>query len=365
MNWLKRRFGISNLYFFRKSFFGTIGYLALFSGLIILIDIMMHMRDLLDKKTQFSLWITYYGCLLAKRLDVLIPFALGIAAVQLLNQALRRCEFVPLLCAGRSIVEILKPIFVTALLFALFLFVHYQIILPKALPRLSQIESSDFGRNKKEELFSGVGQIMLENGSRLLFSGYSSKNKELECVFLINSFNSISFMNILKIENEGAEASYLQDFERDESGSFRLQNSYTTKKLPQIHIDKESLLCATAPPKQLSLSQLFHIFPRYWDSQSERSIDVHLSLLQKLTTPLFCLLAVLIPMLTTIDFGRKTKVYSLFITAALLLITQIFLQAFSILARTSIVSPASATLLPWIILGFIAARRFNQLARKY
>ncbi len=363
--WLREKIGITNLYFFKKAFLKTLAYLLLFMGLIVLVDMMIHIKDIFDKKTKLEAWLGFYTCLIAKRLDVLIPFSIGIAYVHVLLVAQNRCEIIPLLVSGRSLLQILRPFFASSLIFAFFMLGHYQFILPKALQRLSIIESSDFGREKNDEKATGVGQIMLNDGTRLIFRNYSKKTKEFSDVFLLYTLDTFSYMNSLKLGEISSTGLFVQEFKRNEEGSIELVKCIPEAQLPRLKVDKENLLCATAPPKELSIKQLFHLFPLYWESQSERAIDVYVTLFQKLTQPLLCLLAAIIPMILTIKFTRQQKMYSLLTSMALLMLAQIVIQAFSVLARTTIISPITAILFPWAVIWYFACKQFTKRIAPY
>lgn len=362
-----RWFGLCNTTFFITALKKITFTFALFSTLIIFIDIMLHIGDVVDKKTKAITWVLYYGCLIAKRFDVLLPFSVGISFVQLLEIYVRRNQFIPLLMTGKSLTQLFRPFLLLTCLFSLSLLLHYQFVLPKALPKLAAIEATDFGRKRADEEFKGIGHVHLANGSKLLFNTYSRSAKTLHQVFLIKSFDEVDYMRELQllkgahatnsqVTDPQAIARGVEHFKRVNSKMVLLEPEATVK-LNNFTIDPIALRCATAPPKELSLFQLGRLLPHYLTSQSERSVEVQVALFQKLFQPLFILAAFITACCTTLDFSRTSRFFPLLTTAVALMGIQIFLQGFLVLARAAWITPGSALLLPWLSI-FILLRYF-------
>jgi lipopolysaccharide export LptBFGC system permease protein LptF len=361
---IKKRVGICPTTLFASALRKIALVFFLFAALIIFIDIMLHLGDITDKKTKTITWIAYYGSFIAKRFDILLPFAVGISFVQLLELYVRRNQFISLLMTGYSLRRILRPFFLLTSLLCLTLLLHYQFVLPKTLPRLSKIESTDFGRKRADEEFKGIGHLHLPNGERLLFNSYSRSKKTLHQVFLIQSFDKVLYIQKLLLMKEAkALATRVQDFER-KNGKMVLKDSKDKIKLQQFTIDPVALHCATAPPRELSLFQLARLMPNYLQSQSERSIEVQLAFFQKLFHPLFLFAALIISCCTTLNFSRKGRFFSLLTTALALMSIQIILQGFTVLARASWVTPTTALIFPWLSI-FIILRYLYKKTTSY
>ena len=102
-------------------------------GLFIFVDLLAHVKDIFNPETSKRTWLLYYASLLSTRASVVVPFAVVTATALFIPRLIRNNELVPLMTAGISLQQILRPLLATTFVASLLLFINNQWVLPEAL----------------------------------------------------------------------------------------------------------------------------------------------------------------------------------------------------------------------------------------
>jgi len=332
-------------------------------SLFICIDLITHIKELLDPTTRWRTWIIYYACMLSYRLDILLPFAVATATSLLLPRLIRNNELTPLFNAGLALKTISRPFFVVAACCSILLLTNTQYIFPHALQRFHAISASSFGRKKISSHLDKMGVILCKDGSRLFFGCHFSKKRQLKDVFWVRTPDCIFHIEQLNYFADRPVESYGIDvIERTPNNDMKKTASYPYCEIPDLMLTPKEIKTAASDPKELSISQLAFLVPRFGNSLSERASEARTLLFQKLLSPLLALLAFLFPAPLCLRFERRFPHASLvFFSLALLFCFMIAAQAFVVLTRAPLSFPASILLVPWLAALFIGMRRVKRL----
>lgn len=331
--------------------------------LFIFIDLLSHIKDVVDPKTEWKTWISYYLCILSIRLHVLVSFSIAAATALLLPRIVRRNELIPLLNAGVSLKRITLPFFAVTVVAAGLLWINTQYIFPKAIQQYHLISDTNFGRENIHQTPSQLGVIYFRGGSRLFFKHHNAKEESLKDTFWVKSFDCVLHIENLKYyEDRNPEGYFVDVVERNPSGAMIKTASYDFCELPELHLTKEIIRFAQTDPRDLSLSQLALQLFRFGPSSSERANEVTITFVQKLLFPLLACLAFFIPAPLTLSFERRLpQALLLFISLASLFCLNIILETTTVLARAAPTHAVGILLVPWLFVFFFVWRSFQRL----
>lgn len=349
-------------YFFRRQMTLFLGCLFLLFFLFVLTDLMGHVKDILDHRTDKGMWVQYYLALFSRRFDTLVPFALLISSTLLLTSIARKNEMIPLLNGGLSLARQTRPFFAVAILAMLFMWSNAQWFFPQAIRTHDHVIDTDFGR-EKETLPNGkkMGTLYLRDGSKLFFQRSNPLQKKLYDVFWMAGHDTIFHIEELSYMDERLPEGYLIDvIERGKANVVLKTKTITQAPLPEIKISEEDVSMATYPAKHLSLVQLLKMVLRMHHSSSEKATDIFITFMLKCLTPLTCLLTLMLPIPYCLAFDRKKHpVLFLFFFLAALFIFQLTIQTSTILARIPGAPSFLLLLLPWALVGFCLQKKLK------
>ena len=349
-------------YLFSRFFTLTISLVLLCFFLFVFADLLTHIKDVVDPKTTWSTWARYYLCLFSYRLDVIIPFSIACATAIFLPRLIKNNELIALLNAGLSLKKIAAPFFLVSLLLTSILWINTQYFFPKATVVYHQITDSDFEREEIETDSTQIGIVLCKGGSRLFFSQHNPKKKQLADVFWVLSPDRVFHIERLTYTEDSAPQGYGIDLvERDSKGRMQKTESSLHMSFPDLALTAQEIQTAAADPKELSISQLAYLVPRFGSSHSERAIESTVTLYQKILYPLLALIAFLLPAPFCLRFeSRLPQALLVFLSLASLFCFLLIAQAFVILTRPPLCLPTISLLIPWIV-ALVAGHR--QLAR--
>lgn len=336
--------------YFYKEIFKTFFFLLFgFYALYIAIDVMTHLKDIKAGKTSFSVWVTYYLATFSRRLDVLVPFAVLIGSIRIYNGLQARNELVALLVSGVPMRRLLQPFFIAALSFSLLLYLNFEYFLPRAQPKALAIQENDFGKKLEKEDESNIREVLLKDASRLFYTTYDPTLKQFSDVFWIVNIDKVYHMKQLTCFTNTPIGTQVDYIVRSSDGNMVVDSTYSELVFPNMEFDEESLLNSIQLPRDQSISTLFAQAKLYGTSTSDRAIDVRSYLFYKLLFPLIAILAAFAPVRYTLSFRRDMPHFMVYLLSlGALFCFFLLLQVALVLAKSHVVSPASAIVLPWL-----------------
>lgn len=211
------------------------------------LDLMTHIKDLRASGASFQTLSTYYLCIFSKRLDILLPFTCLVGSIRLLLNFQSKNEFVALLTSGISFKALLQPFLFAAVLGSLALYANFEFVLPTTLPQVTYIQESHFGKSTVLEQEMPFREVMLKDGSRMIYRTYNPSVKEFQDVFWISSLDMIYHMKQLSFDPLPPTAKFVDMISRDQNGFLQKTASWKLIQLRQMQFDEESLKTALLP----------------------------------------------------------------------------------------------------------------------
>lgn len=337
--------------------------LGSFYALYVMIDLMVHIKDLRAGHTSFLTWLVYYGCMFFRRLDVLIPFTVLIGSIRVLLKLQSRNELVALLASGIPLKSLLRPFLASAAVASGLLYANFEWFLPVTLPQATYIQDSNFGKRSILEQETPVREVMLKDMSKMIYRLYNPRIKQFQDVFWIASLDTIYHMKSLSIDEQVPRGYMVDLITRDSKGALQKSSSYTTLQLDKMHFDEESLKNSITPPKDQSISQLLSQSLLYRSSISDRANEVRTNFFYKLCFPLIALLAFLAvsPYVTSFSrTGASPFMTYLFAIVGLFCFFLLLQVAFT-LGKSQILSPTFAILPAWVLAFTLFSIRYIKL----
>lgn len=349
--------------YFYKEFITTIVFILLsIYALYVLVDIMAHLKVATATKSSYLTWIEYYLSTFSKRLDILIPFSILIATIRSLYSLQQRGELVAMLASGISRKELLKPFLIVACSCSLLLYANYEWVLPSAISRISTISETRFGKEELEKHTQAPREVMLEDGSKLIYASYRRKDKEFQDVFWIRSVDIMFHMKTLSLNTLPPVGKWVDEIVRNQSGlleSIKYSETYT---FDNMHLNIHALKNSVIPPQEQSLLELAKQSLLYFDSTSARASEIKSYLFYRLTLPWMCLLAFIAPAPFCMRFTRTMPILMTYLVAiAGLFCMSLVLQTALSIGKNQLVAPYIAIAIPWLFVSYFFGKRYLQL----
>ncbi len=349
--------------YFYKEIISTFAFLLFFFyALYISLDLMAHIKDLRSGHTSFFTWVVYYFYTFFRRLDILLPFTVLIGSIRLLVSFQTKNELVALLASGIPLRTLLRPFLIVALALTSFLYANFEWILPVAVPQAIYIQENSFGKRTILEEETPLREVMLKDGSKMIYRSYNPRLKQFQDVFWIASLDTIYHMKVLACTEKMPAAKLVDIITRDPSGALQKSGSYAELSLEQMQFDEESLKSSITPPRDQSLSQLLSQMILYTSSTSDRANDIRNNLYYKISFPLVCLLAFLAIAPHCIRFSRNRPVFMIYLLGiGSLFCFFLLLQVAYVFGKNQIIAPWIAMLLPWMTSFYICGIRYAKI----
>jgi lipopolysaccharide export system permease protein len=331
--------------------------------LFVFVDALTHVKDIFDPETSWRTWILYYACMLSTRAGVIIPFAIVTSTALLIPRLVRNNALIPLMTAGISLQQIIRPFFAATLVASAVLFANAQWFLPNALQNQRRITDSEFGRKTVHDEPARLGVVLFSDGSRLFFSQHDSEKRLITDAFWVCSSDYIMHIEqLLYFQDRSPEGRGVDVVEREPTGRMRKTASYPSFELSQLHLTKETVKMSMADPRLLSISQLGTLVSRFGLSRSERATETTVAFFSKLFSPCLACLALLLPAPFCFRFERRLpQTLLVFLSLAFLFSFMLIVHAFEILARIPILRPSPFLIFPWACALFIGIRRMQRV----
>ncbi len=349
-------------YFYKEYLFTIIFLLFSIYGLYVIVDIMAHLKVATDSKSSLLILIEYYLSTFSKRLDVLIPFSILIATIRTLYNFQSKGELVAMLASGISRLELLKPFLIVAASFSLLLYANYEWVLPSALSNIATIAETRFGKEQDSFEIKKPQEVMLQDGSKLIYSSFKRSDKTFHDVFWIRSADSIFHMKTLSCSGSPPCGKWVDEITRNSSGLLETTRSVENYDFKDMRFDLHALKNSIVVPQELSLWELVKQSWLYFDSSSPRAAEVKAYLVYKLTFPWMCLLAFIAPAPFCMRFTRMMPILMTYLVAiAGLFCMSILLQTALSIARHQLLAPYFAIGIPWLVALYYFGKPYLRL----
>lgn len=353
-------------YFFAELIKSTLFFLFTFYGLYVLIDYANHAASFHRHHIQFHWGETslYYSCELIRRLNILLPLALLLAAIRLLCQLNTHNELIALMSSGISKKTLMRPLLCLGILGTLLLYINAEVVFPAALNKLKRIEDSRSNRSKHHKT-TAANHLALEDHSILLFQNYDTDQQRFFDSYWIRNANDIYRIKYLYThldQNTPPTGHYVEHLTRDSTGQLITVASLQEQPFPEIHFKTQTLFDTITPPEELSLSELWQQLPSGYVSKSEKESQVIAAFYHKLFMPWICLLAVIGAAPFCLQITRNLPIFFIYAGSIFgLLAFDLVLSAAVLLAKRQVLPPHHAIVVPFGLFSGLLFWKYSRL----
>lgn len=340
-------------------------------GLLLLISIMITLWglyaliDYTSRSAHFSLpplqLATYYLLMAVKRLDLLLPFALTIMTLRIALESNVRLEIVAAMASGVSKRRLFAPLLLIGLLACAVITVSYEWWLPSAYRTIESLEGSITAKNSTSTDDPSVHRIQLADGSLLLFAGSDRDAGTLTDLYWIRSLDQILHFDRFYPTETPPMAEGITVLERTSSGALIPLSTRRNDSVDALVIPKSLLEREIVPVSEYSLSELYTASSNH-PQKTHRDHEIAAAWVKRLTTPLLCLIAVLLPLPLCTHFSRRVHGVMIWLFALLgLVVLYLLIGAGYTLASHGVVPAEWAIALPLLLLTCLGAFRFLRM----
>lgn len=320
-----------------KEFLKTLlAILATFYSLYMIIDSANHLGvwRRFNESLPWVDWLLYYFWDFLYRAEVLLPFALLLAALRTFLMLQSRGELVALRCGGIALKSLFKPFLSAAILLAILLYFNGEFGKPVAVRQLKRWHS-----HKVKAL--PVEEVILSDGSRLLYQDYDHDAKLFsDLIWLMNAdhFFRIRYFDTAAMPPRGY---FVEEFKRTASGFMALASVDVERSFPALIKEGEAWHRVAPNPEQASLLQLAGELWSLPSQHSYRGALVTTVLYQRLLMPWlgFLCVAIVLPCCLC-DNSRKIPSFLLYGVSLFSLVAfYLLLDAMAVLGRRQLIDP--------------------------
>jgi lipopolysaccharide export system permease protein len=348
-------------YFYKEYLSSILFILLAIYGLYITVDAMVHL-DLIAANPSLKYWSAYYFASFSKRLDVLVPFAILLATIRTLTNMQSRGELVAMLVGGVSRKALLGPFCMIACCFTLLLYINYQWFLPDAVHTIEALELVKPHKAEKSSERCGPKEIMLEDGSKIVYASFSPEERTFCDLFWIASANKLFYMKSLSLKEKTPVGYWVEHILRAQSGSLEKIASFEKFEFKKMIISEEALKNSVTPTNELSLGALARQASIYFKSSAPKAAEIKTYLLHHLTFPWMCLLVCMVPAPFCLRFSRQEPLFIIYLLAIAALFAQnLIIQGALVLGKYGAVPAPLAMSFPWIVACSIFGKKYVDL----
>lgn len=343
--------------FFRMFFL----FLFCFYGLYIIIDYANHASALASHNGWLPIQeiFTYYFFVFASRAEILLPLALLIAFIHTVCSLNTHRELSALMASGFPLRLLMRPFLVIGVLCIALLYVNEQFFLPGALKKLRRIEGTTKHQRNKQNKQIIVHNLLLEDGSLLIFQKYEPDAERFFDVYWMPSIDNIYRIKYLLPNGQIPIGHFVDHLIRRENGELLQENAYKELPFPEMKFNKELLLSVISDPDLLPLVELGKQSLELPQELNEKESKILTAFYWKMTIPWLCLFAIIIPAPSCIRFSRGLPLFLIYTCSLFGLIAfYLFMDAAQVIAKRQVLSPFIAICIPFIVLGMISSWRF-------
>lgn len=348
-------------YFLRETLKIFSLFLAGFYFLYVLMDYSNHAASFKHYHFTIADIAKFYAYELITHLDVLIPFALLIACIKTLCSLNTHNELVALMASGIRRKRLLLPFVALGLLLTLFIYFNTEVLQPVAFKYNTQLDHSRAKAKQKKHI--SIQQLVLEDGSSLIFQEYRPASNEFFDAYWIRSIDDIyRIRQLTPHPTEPAYGKRIEHLQRNSEGLLVVTEIVAEKTFPEMSFNKEKLLESVSLPNAQSLSALKAKLPNYQNTLSEKEAHLLTTYYYKLAIPWLCLLAVIAPAPFCIQFSRTLPVFFIYVLSIFGLVAfYLVMDATVVLGERQMINPLLAIWVPFSMFFAFFGYRFLRL----
>lgn len=351
-------------YFLKEFIKVFVLFLFCFYSLYIMIDYASHTSSLPQNTLHLKTTelFRYYLYIFASRAEILIPIALLIAFVKTVCTLNTHNELVALMASGFKLKTLMRPFVWMGLFCTVLLFLNEQFLLPTALKKLRRIEDVTKHNRSRQNQSTSVKQVILEDGSLLLFQSYDASKEQFFDAFWIQSIDNIYRIKYLSPSGNVPIGYFVDHLIRQSNGELLQQISYETLPFPDIHFNQKVLQSTIVDSEVLPLSQLLTRYLDVSNERTEKESKILTAFYWKMGLPWLCLLAIIAPAPFCVRFSRQVPVFLIYVFCLFgLLAFYMLLDATQVIANRQVIPAAWAIGAPCLIAFTWAAYRFAKM----
>src|SRR3990167_7199587 len=232
-------------------------FLFCFFLLYSLIDFSTHMQDFVHQNAiQFQKLGLYYLYQLIKRLPLLLPLALLLSTIKVLNSLNIHRELIALLVSGIKIKKIMHPFFLLALICCFLGYANEEVFMPKALAYLDLSKKDE----KKDPLFKAKKKqftlLHLQDTSKLIYQRIEKDKNVFFDVYWVRSFDDIWKIKTLSTDPEKPIGEFVDHIVRNKQGFLEKQESYDRVLLSRLKWNTNQLNQKQSSIRHQKISEL-------------------------------------------------------------------------------------------------------------
>jgi lipopolysaccharide export system permease protein len=346
-------------YFLREMGKCFLLFLLSFYALYVLIDYSNHSHSFQHYRFSFFELMRYYGHEFVVRMNVLVPFALLISCVKTLCSLNMHHELIALMASGIRLKRLLFPFIAFSLFFTGLIYLNGEIFQPNAMKYHEQLDHQRARVKKTKYHYPHIQQLMLKDGSSLIFQRYDPLAHEFFDLYWVRSIDDIYRIRDLKLQDAGAVGLGVEHLQRDPEGALKLTERFDQKQLPDLLFDQHALSESAATPEVLSLSQMHKKLADFEAILSEKDARLVTAYYYKLAIPWLCLLAVLAPAPFCISYTRTLPIFFIYALSLFGLVGfYLIMNAAVVLGERQVIDPALAIWCPFCLFFTFFALRF-------
>lgn len=335
---------VTDRYFFWDTLKTFLLILGCFFALFFLIDYSSRSSAFHLKGIELAI---YYYHLFIRRLEVLIPFALLVAAIRVFCQANTRYELSALMASGISLKRACVPVVVVGALATAGLYLTNEFLLPDSMHTLQRIEELHSVKNQKRQEHPVVHRVALPDGSQFLYRSYDLVGERFQDIFWIRTFDDVYRIKSLRPQENPTVGVQVEHFQRNAKGEMILVEAAKSLVLADLHFDPKTLDDVLISPGDRSLTALWKNLPPSGQTLTMEQAQVASAFYRKMVMPWLGLLTCLAPCSFCVRFRRPVPVFFLYCGfLAVLVLAYLWLSAGSILAQSQVLPPTWTLVAP-------------------
>ncbi len=350
-------------YLFRETFKVFFLFVASFYFLYVFIDYSTHARLFRQAMMSAEDVVIYYVCQFSREADLLLLLAFLLATIRILTSLNIHREAVALLAGGISAKRILVPLWYVAVLATLALYANAQWLSPSAASLVQKYRERQLQEKIGYQEKHPVHEILLKDGSRLLYTRFDRQAGDLFEVFWLKTFDDIYRIKTLHL-HPGLPPSgdYVDHLVRNQERVLIKSESSDTYLFEMMPPPKNSWTAITLAPKDLSLSAVWkYPFPHLDAMLSDDEAQAFAAFYHKIFFPLATFLSLMGLAPFALRFGRNFHSFPIYALGIFSLVGfSTIMDAANILGATQVFPPFVALAVPtaaaFVIFGGLFVR---------
>ncbi len=338
-------------------------FLVGFFLLYTLMDYSIHMQKFTTSDSVQVLDILlYYGSQFIKKLELLLPLALLIASIKVLCSLNKHNELLAFQIGGIKLQTLMRPFFLMALFCSFLTYCNSQFFLPSTMNYIDEFQHSHFKKTTKNNRLNKAFHVFpLEDGSRLVYQGYYSKEKTLEEVYWITSIDEVYTIQSLSWKEMIPVGTFVDHLKRNNQGVIEKVNSYSTLSFPEMNITFHTHPNLFIPFENRSISDLLYLIKDQSKLFTDKKDQIKTQLYFKLVMPLIVFVTILACIPVCVQYLRNLSVFYIY-TASIFGFIVVFtvMDACVLLGENQVIHPLLAIFtLPMILFMFFGKKYLN------